>query len=74
MEQETYVDEESEALNKAFVTSGNKVMATYRFPNGNVATFGYNGKQIPMLQGVYSKELEDKIRQHSDQRTRWEGF
>lgn len=74
MEEETYLDPETEALNKAFVSGSSKVMATYRFPNGNVATFGYNDQQVPMLQGVYSKELEEKIRQHSDERTRWGSF
>jgi hypothetical protein len=70
----TYLGPETNALNKVFVDGGSKVMATYRFPNGNVSSFGYNDQQVPMLQGVYSKELEDKIRKHSDERTRWEGF
>ena len=50
------------------------VMATYKFPNGMVATFGYDDQQIPELQGVYSTELYEKIKQHSDSRTSWNGF
>ena len=50
------------------------VMATYTFPNGMVVTFGYNDQQIPELQGVYTQELHDKIKQHSDERTSWNGF
>lgn len=50
------------------------VNATYKFPNGMIITFGYNGKQIPELQGVYSKELHEKIRQSSDDKTSWNGF
>lgn len=50
------------------------VMATYRFPNGNVATFGYDSQQIPELQGVYTTELHNKIKQHSDDKTSWNGF
>lgn len=64
----------NETLNNAFIKNGSKVMAAYRFPNGNVATFGYNDQQVPMLQGTYSKELEDKIRLHSDENTRFIGF
>lgn len=54
--------------------SKKKVMAAYKFPNGNVASFGYDGKQIPELQGVYSKELHEKIKQRSDSNTQWNGF
>lgn len=68
------MEKETEAENKAFIDNNRKVMATYRFPNGNVATFDYNGKQVQFLQGVYSKELEEKIRKYSDEKTKWEGF
>lgn len=54
--------------------SDSRVKATYKFPNGMVATLGYNGGQIPELQGAYSKELENKIRERSDERTLWEGY
>lgn len=50
------------------------VQATYKLPNGVVATFDYNGNQIGELQGLYSVELESKIRQNSDDRTEWHGF
>lgn len=66
--------EETEELNKSFISLGGKVMATYKFPNGNVVTFGYNGQQVPMLQGIYSIELEEKIKQYSNNKTKWEGF
>jgi len=56
------------------VSNSSLVMATYRFPNGNVATFGYDDQQIPELQGVYSDELQNKINQRSDNRTSWNGF
>ena len=58
----------------ADVSNCGLVMATYKFPNGNVATFGYDDQQIPELQGVYNKELHEKIKQHSDNRTSWNGF
>ena len=51
-----------------------KVMAAYRFPNGNVATYDWNGRQIPELQGVYSEELCQKILARSDNRSRLEGI
>lgn len=50
------------------------VMATYKFPNGMVVTFGYDSKQIPELQGVYSKQLHKKIELQSDSKTSWNGF
>ena len=56
------------------VSNSSLVMATYRFPNGNVATFGHDDQQIPELQGVYSDELKNKIKQRSDSRTSWNGF
>ena len=51
-----------------------KVQATYKFPNGMVATVGWDDQQIPELQGTYSKKLEEKIMARSDKRTRWNGF
>jgi len=50
------------------------VMSTYKFPNGMIITCDYDGEQIPELQGKYSKELVEKIKQRSDQRTIWNGF
>lgn len=49
------------------------VKATYRFPNDMIATVGYDDKQIPELQGVYTIELHEKIKQRSDERTAWNG-
>lgn len=51
-----------------------KVMATYLFPNGMVATFGWNGEQIPELQEPYSVDLHKKITLRSDEKTQWNGF
>lgn len=67
------IDEEKE-LNEAFIRGGSKVWGVYKFPNGNVAVFGYNEQQVPMLQGPYTKALEEKIRQYSDEKTIWKGF
>ena len=50
------------------------VTDVYKFPNGEVAVFGCDGQQIPELQGTYSKELHEKIKQHSDDKTNWHGF
>jgi len=52
----------------------NLVKATYLFPNGMVATFGYDDQQMPELQGQYTKELYEKIKQQSDEKTEWHGF
>jgi hypothetical protein len=56
------------------ITDKKKVMATYRFPNNNVATFGHDGEQIPRLQGVYSEKLHRKILRSTDERTVFNGF
>jgi len=50
------------------------VANVYLFPNGNVATFNHRGHQIAELQGVYSKELHDKIKMYADENTEWNGF
>lgn len=39
-----------------------------------VATVGFDGEQIPELQGEYSRKLHIKIWEHSDDRTEWNGF
>lgn len=50
------------------------VFAVFKFPNGMVATTGFDGEQIPELQGRYTKELEEKIRLRADKKTQWNGF
>lgn len=50
------------------------VLATYKFSNGMVATVGYDDQQIPELQGKYTKELHEQIKDRSDHRTKWNGF
>lgn len=50
------------------------VKAVYKFPNGMVATCDFDGKQIPELQGKYSKELHEKIFERSSYLTEWRGF
>lgn len=49
-------------------------MASYRFPNNQVCTFGWDNEQLPEFQGTYSLELEKKIRDNSDGYTKLEGF
>lgn len=61
-------------LEKSTGASMSKVMATFKFTTGIVATCGYDGEQIPELQGMYSKELHEKIKKRSDENTRWNGF
>ena len=51
-----------------------KVMHSFRFPNGQVATFGWDCQQIPELQGNDSEELRKKIRENSDKHSKLEGF
>ena len=67
-------DDKEAQLNNLFLSGDRKIMGVYKFPNGNIATFGYNEEQIPMLQGPYSKELEAKIKEYSDEKTIWKGF
>ncbi len=50
------------------------VKSTFKFPNGMVITCGYDDQQIPELQGVYTLELDKKIRAHSDSKTEFIGF
>lgn len=51
-----------------------KVKATYKFPNGMVATFDLRDQQMPELQGRDTPELHKKIKDNSDENTRWNGF
>jgi hypothetical protein len=51
-----------------------KIIAVYKFPNNQVATIGYDGEQIPQLQGTYSKELHQEISNHSNDKTKWNGL
>jgi hypothetical protein len=53
---------------------GYTVKSTYLFDNQMVMTFGFDGQQIPDLQGPYTKELEEKIRANSGMMTEWSGF
>ena len=50
------------------------VKATYKFSNGNVVTFGFDDEQISELQGMYSLELLNKIKNRSSENTIWNGF
>lgn len=50
------------------------VRSTYRWANGMVMTFGWDGEQIPELQGPYSDELAAAIRRRSCSVTEWVGF
>ena len=50
------------------------VRSVYLFDNNMVMTFGFDGQQIPDLQGPYTKELEEKIRENSGMMTEWFGF
>ncbi len=67
-------DPDSFEENQRFIDSGEKVAVTYLFPNGMVCTCGYDDQQIGMLQGRYTKELHEKIKKYSDERTIWNGF
>ena len=49
-------------------------MKAFYFPNGMVATYGLDDKQIPNLQGVYSEKLHKEIISRSDSKTELEGF
>lgn len=50
------------------------IKVSYLFPNNSVATFGWDDKQMPEFQGVYSEELEKRIRVNSDENTQFHGF
>lgn len=50
------------------------VKASYLFPNWMVTTYGFNGEQIPDLQGEYNIELHQKIIDNSDRKTKMHGF
>ena len=50
------------------------VRSVYLFDNKMIMTFGFDGQQIPDLQGPYTKELEEKIRENSGMMTEWFGF
>lgn len=50
------------------------VMVTYKFPFGMVSTFSYGEELIPELQGKYSEELHNKIKEHSCDDTQWNGY
>lgn len=50
------------------------VASSFKCANGMVATFGFDFKQIPELNGPYTKELHALIRMNSDERTQLIGF
>jgi hypothetical protein len=50
------------------------VKSSFKCANGMVATFGFDFKQIPELNGPYTKELHELIRMNSDERTQLIGF
>ena len=45
--------------------------SVFVFPNGMIAVTGYDGQQIPELQGQDTPELRDAIKAVSDERTEW---
>lgn len=63
-EKKTQVKEKSEM----------KVMTAYHFPNGMVAAYGTDDKQIPELQGVYTELLHEQILKRSDENTELKNF
>lgn len=50
------------------------VASSFKCANGMVVTFGFDFKQIPELNGPYTKELHALIRMNSDERTQLIGF
>jgi hypothetical protein len=46
------------------------IKSVYKFPNGMVAVFDENGKQIPEYQGKW-KDLEEKINENANDKTEW---
>lgn len=59
---------------QSYEVKGYIVKATYKFPNGMVATVGFDDQQIGELQGRWTPELEKKIREKSGMWTEWHGF
>lgn len=51
-----------------------RVKSSYKFPNGIVVTFDDDNSQIAELQGVYSPELHQLIKNHSDEKSQFFGF
>jgi hypothetical protein len=49
-------------------------MVAYRWTNGTVMVFGFDGQQIPELQGEATQERLEAIRQRSTPKTQWNGF
>lgn len=50
------------------------VAAAYLWQNGLTMVFDHGGEQIPELQGRHTAELEQRIRERSDERTVFFGF
>jgi hypothetical protein len=57
-----------------FIKEGRTVMSTFLFPNGMIVTCGTDGKQIPFLQGKYTRLLHEDITKYSDAKTQWNGY
>lgn len=51
-----------------------KVWKSYKFPNGMIVTYDFEGEQIPDLQGPATEELEQKIKENSGPLTELQGF
>jgi hypothetical protein len=51
---------------------GMRLKTVFLFPNGMVAVCGYDGQQIPELQGRFS-EVKEKIAALADEQTEWYG-
>ena len=51
-----------------------KVQAVFKFPNGMIATIGYDNQQIPELQGADTPELRRKLAKAIDDDTELNGI
>lgn len=56
------------------LTDSTIVRVTFKFPNGMVVTYATDEKQIPDLQGEHTKDLENKIKKYSNEKTVWKGY
>ena len=48
-----------------------RIKNAYLFQNGNLAVFGFDGQQIPELQGIFFDVDWVKIVKHSDSQTKF---
>jgi hypothetical protein len=51
-----------------------RIKNTYLFPNGNLAVFGFDGQQIPELQGAYSIDKHKRILLEAREDCEFSGF